>query len=148
MSHRRTPFDLPASPEDTEAQFYEAMQAGDVDRVMAVWSDEDEVVCVHPGGARLTGVAEIRAGFETILANGGVYAEPERLRRVLTETTAVHSVLERVQVMSDEGPRLAWVIATNVYVRGPQGWRMVCHHASAGTAHEAREALEAAAMLH
>lgn len=148
MSRRRTPFDLVATPEDTEAQFYEAMQSGDVDRLMAVWSDDDEVVCIHPGGARLTGIAAIRASYEAILANGGVYAEPERVHRVVTETTAVHSLLERVQVMSDDGPRLAWIIATNVYMRGPQGWRMVCHHASPGTANEAREAIESAAMLH
>ena len=44
---------LHASPEDCEAQFYEALRDGDLERVMAVWADDDEIVCVHPGGARV-----------------------------------------------------------------------------------------------
>ena len=59
---------LLASPEDTEAQFYEALQAGDLERLMAVWGDEDEVCCVHPGGPRVVGAAAIRASFEQIFA--------------------------------------------------------------------------------
>ena len=148
MLRRRTPFDLPSSPDDIEAQFYEALQSGDLERLMAVWSDDDEVVCIHPGGTRLVGMAAIRASFEAIFAQGGVYAEPENVHRVVNETTAVHSLTERVRVMADEGPRPAWVIATNVYVRTAEGWRMVCHHASPGMPQEAREAFETVAMLH
>ena len=49
------PAALLASPDDVEAQFYEALQHGDIDRLMAVWSDDDDIACVHPGGARLSG---------------------------------------------------------------------------------------------
>jgi hypothetical protein len=35
-----------------------------------------------------------------------------------------------------DGPKLAFVLTTNVYVRTAQGWRMVAHHASPGTAQE------------
>jgi ketosteroid isomerase-like protein len=48
-------------------------------------------------------------------------------------------VLERVEVLTDQGPRDAWVIATNVYLKTAQGWRMVAHHASPGTASEVQE---------
>jgi hypothetical protein len=34
----------PATPDDTEAAFYEALQQGDIERLMACWSDEDEIV--------------------------------------------------------------------------------------------------------
>ena len=40
------------SADEIEAAFYEALQKGDIDRLMACWSDDDEVVCVHPGGHR------------------------------------------------------------------------------------------------
>ena len=49
------------SPDDIEAMFYEALQTGNIERLMACWADEDEVVCVHPGGQRLLGPAAIRA---------------------------------------------------------------------------------------
>ena len=40
-----------ASADDIEQQFYEALQRGDIDKLMAVWSDDDDIACVHPGGA-------------------------------------------------------------------------------------------------
>ena len=55
---------LLASPDDIEAQFYEALQRGDIERLMAVWSDDDEIVCVHPGGPRVVGPGAIRTTFE------------------------------------------------------------------------------------
>jgi len=137
-----------ASPDEIEQQFYEALQRGDIDRLMAVWSDDEEISCVHPGGPRVAGAVAIRASFESIFANGAIHAQPEKVRRLQTHACAVHSVLERIQVMTTEGPQSAWVVATNVYVLGAQGWRMVSHHASPGSPREAQEVVEAAAVLH
>ena len=50
---------LMASSDDVEAQFYEALQQADLDKLMAVWADDDEVACVHPGGPRVSGLAAI-----------------------------------------------------------------------------------------
>lgn len=139
---------LLSSPEDTEAQFYEALQQGDLDRLMAVWADEDEVSCVHPGGPRVVGIGAIRATFEAVLSQGPVQAVPERVRTLSNGETAIHNVLERVQVEGPKGPQSAWVIATNVYLKTAMGWRMVVHHASPGTASDVQEIVEAPAVLH
>jgi ketosteroid isomerase-like protein len=139
---------LLASPEDIETQFYEALQQADIDKLMAVWSDEDEVVCVHPGGPRVVGHRAIRAAFEAIFGNGAIPVRPEKAKRVVSTTSAVHNVLERVDITTAEGPKTAWVIATNVYLKTSQGWRMVAHHASPGTAVEQPEASEVPSVLH
>ena len=137
MPHRRPPAAaLHASPDELEAQFYEALQQGDIERMMAVWADDDEVVCVHPGGARVIGPAAIRASFEAIFANGGVPAQPEQVHRLHTMGSAVHHLVERIRVATPEGEQSAWVLATNVFLKTAQGWRMVAHHASPGTAQE------------
>ena len=120
------------SPDDIEAMFYEALQTGSIERLMACWADEDEVVCVHPGGQRLLGPAAIRASFEALFANGVLQARPMQVRKVESLASAMHNLLEVVDVMTPQGPRHAYVIATNVYHRTPQGWRMVAHHASPG----------------
>jgi ketosteroid isomerase-like protein len=60
----------------------------------------------------------------------------------------VHSVLERVRVMTDEGPHSAWVIATNVYLQTARGWRLVAHHASPGSQREVQEMVEAGSTIH
>jgi ketosteroid isomerase-like protein len=115
---------------------------------MAVWSDDDDIACVHPGGPRVIGAAAIRASFDAMFANGAINAHAEKVRRVVTLSSAVHSVLERVQVMTKEGPQSAWVIATNVYMKTAQGWRLVAHHASPGTPREVQEIVETASVLH
>ena len=137
-----------ASPDEIEQQFYEALRRGDIERLMAVWSDDEDISCVHPGGPRVLGAGAIRAAFDSMFANGTIDARPERVRRLQTHSCAVHSVLEQVRVMTEEGPQSAWVIATNVYVKGAQGWRLVSHHASPGSPREVQEIVEAASVLH
>ena len=137
-----------ASPDEIEQQFYEALQAGDIERLMSVWSDDEEISCVHPGGPRVVGAAAIRSAFDAMFANGTINARPEKVRRLQTHSCAVHSVLEHIHVMTTEGPQSAWVVATNVYLKTAQGWRLVSHHASPGSPREVQEVVEVSATLH
>lgn len=137
-----------ATAEETEAAFYEAMQQADLERMMSLWSDDDEVACVHPGGPRLVGAVAIRAGFEAIFANGGVRVSAAQVRRVDAPGCSVHHVLEKVQALTPEGLQTAYVLASNVYVRGSEGWRLVLHHASPGRGDDMQEMIESAAVLH
>ena len=148
MRRPKQPAPSIGSADDVEVEFYEALRRGDIDRLMALWSDDDEISCVHPGGPRLIGAVAIRASFDAMFAVGAIDARPERVRRHDTHSTAVHSVLERVRVMGPEGERFAWVVATNVYLKAAQGWRMVAHHASPGTASEVQDTAETASILH
>jgi uncharacterized protein (TIGR02246 family) len=148
MPSRKPPPSALGSPDETEAQFYEALQQGDIERLMAAWADDEDVVCVHPGGPRLVGLAAIRAAFESMFSHGAIDARPERVRRLQTNASAVHSVLERVNLMTPEGPRSAWVVATNVYLKTPQGWRIAAHHASPGMQDEPAEAVPPPSALH
>ena len=134
--------------DDIEAAFYDALQSGDIEKLMACWGDEDDIVCVHPGAPRLVGPAAIRGAFDAMFANGTIRAQPIKVRKVETMSASVHSVLERVEVLTEEGPRHAYVIATNVYHKTAQGWRMVAHHASPGTPSEIQEVSDAPQVLH
>jgi ketosteroid isomerase-like protein len=140
---------LEGDADDIEAAFYDALQRGDVDKVMACWADEDDIFCIHPGGPRVVGASAIRATFEAMFTGGGaIRAWPERARKVLSMASSVHNVLERVDVLTPSGPTTAWVMATNVYHRTAQGWRLVAHHASPGTTSEVQEISDAPSVLH
>ncbi len=134
--------------DEIEAQFYDALRAGDIDKLMSCWADEDEIVCVHPGGSRMVGVGAIRSAFDAMFANGTIRATPLRVRKIEALSSSVHSVIENIEVMTQEGPREAYVIATNIYHKTAQGWRMVAHHASPGTAREMQELSDAPMVLH
>jgi ketosteroid isomerase-like protein len=139
---------LMATADDTEATFYEAMQQGDLERLMSVWSDDEEIACVHPGGPRVVGEVAIRATFEAIFANGPVQVSLQQVRRLESGNCEVHHVLEKVQALTPDGLQTAFVLATNVYLRTALGWRMVMHHASPGQPHELQEVAEPTATLH
>ena len=139
---------LSGTADDAEAAFYEALQRGDIEALMACWADDDEVFCVHPGGPRLVGATAIRAAFEQMFGNGAIHATPARVRKVESLASAVHNVLERIEVLTPEGPRHAWVLATNVYHKTAQGWRMVAHHTSPGTPREMQEVSDIPQVLH
>ncbi len=136
------------SADDIEAAFYEALQTADIDRLMACWADDDEIVCVHPGGPRVVGSVAIRATFEAIFSNGTIRAWPEQVRSVEAMASVVHNLLERVEVLTESGPAQAYVLATNVYHKTAQGWRMVAHHASPGSQAQAQEISETPQVLH
>jgi ketosteroid isomerase-like protein len=140
---------LMASVDDVEAQFYDALQRADIEQLMALWSDDDEVACVHPGGPRIVGHGAVRASFDSIFANGAIPVRPQQVRRVGNASCAVHHVLERVDIVTAEGTQTAWVLATNVYLKTTQGWRLVLHHASPGSPREAQEIVaDAPSTLH
>jgi uncharacterized protein (TIGR02246 family) len=140
---------LAGTPDDIEASFYEALQSGDIEKLMACWADEDDIVCIHPGGPRLLGAGAIRASFDAMFSNGGsIHAKPEQIRRVDSLGSAVHHVTEKVEVLTAEGPAHAYVLATNVYHKTPQGWRLVVHHASPGTQGEAQDVMQSPQVLH
>jgi len=149
MAHRKPPAAaLHGSPDDVEAQFYEALQCGDIAKLMAVWADDDEVVCVHPGGGRLIGPAAIRESFEAIFANGAIPVVPEQVHRLQSLGSAVHHLVERISVAGPAGQQNAWVLSTNVYVKTAQGWRLAAHHASPASPHELPDASDAPSTLH
>jgi ketosteroid isomerase-like protein len=123
--------------QDAESAFYEALERADLEGMMAVWAEDEEIVCVHPGGPRLCGQDQVRESWAQIFANGG------RTRVHVTQQVsisgmmlAVHSVFESF-ALEDAGAREQGhdtrpppVVATNVYLRSASGWRMIVHHAS------------------
>jgi hypothetical protein len=98
--------------------------------MMAVWAEEEDIVCVHPGGGRHSGVVEVRESWRQIFSQG------PRLRfrlvgsRVIAgRMLSVHSVYEHVTVAGDPRPSNP-VLSTNIYLLTDRGWRMLVHHAS------------------
>jgi ketosteroid isomerase-like protein len=115
--------------QDAENAFYEALERADLEAMMSVWAEDEEIVCVHPTGPRLTGQDEVRESWRQILGGGaGARVQVSLQAQTSGVMFAVHSVLESFAVEGAAQP--AAVVATNVYLRTPAGWRMLAHHAS------------------
>jgi ketosteroid isomerase-like protein len=121
--------------QDAENAFYEALERRDLEAMMAVWSEDEEILCVHPMGPRLTGQDQVRASWAKLFS-GDTAARVHISHQVAITgmMIAVHSVQENFTLEGAQGQRLedrpAPIVATNVYLRMGAGWRMIVHHAS------------------
>jgi len=117
--------------EQANARFYQAFETLDLARMERVWAHDEHVKCVHPGWPILIGWEAVRSSWATIFENTG------EMRFTLSDVRAsARSDLAWVtcteNIFSEVHGRLAVtsVLATNLFERGPDGWRLVHHHAS------------------
>jgi ketosteroid isomerase-like protein len=119
-----------ATAEAAEEAFYDAMQRGDLAAMMALWGDDDDVVCVHPNGQRLVGMPAIRESFAAIFAHGGLDVRRADLHVHQGTMLSVHNLIEKIVVRQGNGTRLAECVATNAFIKTSAGWRIVLHQSA------------------
>ncbi|MDI3406790.1 nuclear transport factor 2 family protein [Streptomyces cavernicola] len=142
--------------ETANTSFYEALERGDFEAVSDLWLPDDgagsgsdagdvdgddaagSVSCVHPGWPALSGRGEVLRSYALIMAN------TEYIQFFLTDVkvsvhadTALVSCTENIlsggpaEEGADLGPLVGQlVVATNVFRRTSDGWKLWSHHAS------------------
>ncbi|MFB7274120.1 nuclear transport factor 2 family protein [Streptomyces sp. NPDC056244] len=126
--------------EQANTTFYEAMERGDLDALSGLWleGEHDEISCVHPGWPVLTGRGDVLRSYALIMAN------TEYIQFFLTdvtvsvaEDTALVTCTENIlsggpaEESGELGPLVGQlVVATNVFRRTPEGWKLWSHHGS------------------
>jgi len=118
------------TPEDAENAFYEALAKGDVDTLMSVWAEDEEVVCIHPTGVRLTDINLIRESWRNIFASSRLSAQAELISHWQGMLMAAHHLTETLFLGDDPHPQ-GTLHVTHVFSRGAHGWHLVSRHASA-----------------
>ena len=119
-----------ATSEAAEEAFYAAFSVGRLDDMMRVWAPDADIICIHPGGRRLSGVQDVRRSWAQIFQDALPRTFTLRGRIVSGDgRQRIHLLEENIRV-----PGTTFVappvLATNVYRRWSQEWRMVLHHAS------------------
>jgi ketosteroid isomerase-like protein len=120
-----------ADVEEANARFYRAFETLDIAEMDQVWAHGEHARCVHPGWPLLSGWDAVRTSWETIFAN------TEEMRFTLSDVNVnVRGPLAWVtcteNILSDVQGRVTVtsILATNLFERGADGWRLVHHHAS------------------
>jgi len=134
------------SPMEAEAFFYQALEQRDLEEIMLAWADDDEIICIHPMGPALEGLQSVREAWSVICDSGQELSfELDSIRYSESAELAVHVLTERI-AMAGDPPKQASMLVTNVYRQTENGWRMVLHHASPGSADESES--EEPVVLH
>ncbi|MFF2326788.1 MULTISPECIES: nuclear transport factor 2 family protein [unclassified Streptomyces] len=129
-----------AAVEQANTAFYEAMERGDLEALSGLWLPGEDltVSCVHPGWPVLTGRGEVLRSYALIMAN------TEYIQFFLTDLgvsmtgdTALVTCTENILSggPAEDGNALGplvgqLVVATNVFRRTPDGWKLWSHHGS------------------
>ena len=109
------------------AAFYRAFQDRDLAAMDALWSQGDQVACIHPGWQALHGRDEVMASWRSILDSPDA---PE----IACSRASVVAAGEMAFVICVESLQGGTLAATNVFVRESGEWRIV-HHQAGPIAH-------------
>jgi ketosteroid isomerase-like protein len=122
------------------AAYYAAFEAFDLDAMSAAWEHSDRVSVTHPGWPTLRGWARVIGSWEAIFSNTD-YIQFVLTDEVVTVVGEVAWVTLDENILQSSGSpdgggadteelSGARIAATNVYVRGDEGWQMLLHHGS------------------
>ena len=108
--------------------FYAAFTAGDFAAMQALWSEREAIACVHPGWGALESNGEVMRSWKAILRGPTrPNVKIEHANATVFGEVAYVICYERLQDARGDDAGVA--VATNVFVRESDGWRMVHHHA-------------------
>jgi ketosteroid isomerase-like protein len=118
------------NPDEAEAAFYAAFLSTDLALMGKVWAEEPAPICVHPGGDLLQGrTAVLRSWREIFTGAERPDLHYQVIQRTHREDLAVHLTEERIRPRgSSQSPTR--ILATNLFQRTAEGWRLTAHHAS------------------
>jgi ketosteroid isomerase-like protein len=118
------------TPEAAEAAFYAAFQTRNLEAMMAVWSNDDSIACVHPMAAPLDGRAAVAAGWRSMFEAAGQFRVEVEIAHEIRAATEVLRIVREYLVIGREAEPRPPILASNLYRKGDEGWHMVLHHAS------------------
>lgn len=128
-----------AADKDTEAvraaaeEFYSALNvmfSGELGPMEKVWSHEDDVTYMGPGGGFHIGWNQVLSDWETQAAlKLGGKVEPENMQITVGRDLAIVSNYEIGQnVTADGKPQKVTIRATNLFRNEKGKWKMIGHH--------------------
>ena len=119
------------SVKEANQRFYDAFGALDIQAMESVWETSDRAMCVHPGWEPLVGWESIRASWAGIFDNSTLMHFNIQYVNVVADSNSgwVTCVENISSVLQGRASNFA-IVATNIFVRTAQGWRMIAHHGS------------------
>lgn len=124
-----------ATVTEVNAEFYAAFERGDLDAMTEVWLDDPDTLCTHPGAEPLRGASAITRSWALIMANVPYiqfFLTDVRVsvHEDVASVTCTENVLTADETTDDSSFQGGRAVATNVFVRSGDTWRLWIHHAS------------------
>jgi len=120
------------SAADVEDAYYDAIEEGDLDKLMSVWADSEDIACLLPMQPIQLGKSAVRElwqrNFEQQMS---IEITVHHLRWIEQGDIAIH-LLEEVVTAPGSPQRPPPIYACNLFLRDASGWHLLQHINSPG----------------
>ncbi len=112
-------------------QFYRAFENLDVGLMDSMWAHEEYVTCIHPGWSIRLGWPAVRDSWVVIFNNTfSMEFELTELQVQVAADVAWVICTENISSRVGESPQNSRVVATNLFERIGDEWKIIHHHGS------------------
>ena len=112
--------------------FYRAFESLDIKKMEAVWTKDGEIQCGHPGWRILRGWEAVMESWRQIFEEhtGRSDSCSPTCRSKCAASSAWVTLYENLNSSLEGQNVAAMIFTTNIFHKGPDGWRMIHHHGS------------------
>ncbi len=112
-------------------QFYRAFENLDVGLMDSMWAHQEYVTCIHPGWSIRVGWPAVRDSWVVIFNNTfSMEFELTELQVQVAADIAWVICTENISSRVGESPQNSRVVATNLFERIGEEWKIIHHHGS------------------
>jgi ketosteroid isomerase-like protein len=111
--------------------FYAAFESLDIARMDRIWLQQDYVTCIHPGWTLRVGWPAVRDSWVLIFNNTfAMKFELTEIQIQVAGDVAWVICTENITSRQGEVTQESRVLATNLYEKVDDGWKIIHHHGS------------------
>ncbi len=112
-------------------EFYGAFESLDIGKMDKIWAHQEYVTCIHPGWSMRVGWPMVRDSWVVIFNN--IFSMSFSLTELQVQVAGdVAWVIctENITSRHADATQNSRVVATNLYERMDEGWKIIHHHGS------------------
>lgn len=112
-------------------EFYRAFESLDIGEMDKIWAHQEYVTCIHPGWSMRVGWPMVRDSWVVIFNN--IFSMGFSLTELQVQVAGdVAWVIctENITTRQADTTQNSRVVATNLYERMDEGWKIIHHHGS------------------
>jgi ketosteroid isomerase-like protein len=112
-------------------EFYQAFESLDIGRMDRIWAQQEYVTCIHPGWTLRIGWPAVRDSWVLIFNNTfSMKFDLTEIQVQVAGDVAWVICTENITSRQGEATQESRVLATNLYERVGEQWKIIHHHGS------------------
>jgi len=112
-------------------EFYQAFESLDIGRMDRIWAQQEYVTCIHPGWTLRIGWPAVRDSWVLIFNNTfSMKFDLTEIQVQVAGDVAWVICTENITSRQGETTQESRVLATNLYERVGEQWKIIHHHGS------------------